>query len=410
MNRRKILLSSLAVAALALVLAYQFGSGRPTTEDTSPGSFLSRIISGISGKNGNVIRVSGNIEVIDAEVGFKIPGRVKERRVDEGEMVKAGDVIAVLESADLEEEVAEKEAVFRAAKAAWEEVKNGSRKEEKEAAQAAKEKAAKYYEELQSGSRPQEIEAAQATLQSAEVEKARLADELERAKRLYHEKHILSAQEYQAQEAAYLVASAKWREALERYKLVTLGPRDEQKQQAKAALDQATWQYKLVEAGPRQEARDQAKARLDQAKAGLALAKTRLSYATVVSPLTGVVLSKNIEPGEYVSPGTPVVTVGDLAHPWLRAYIDEPDLNRVKYGQKARITTSRYPGKYYDAWVTFIASEAEFTPKNVQTEKERTKLVYRIKIEAKNPNLELKRGMPADAEILLDSTPAQKPQ
>jgi len=409
-NRRKILLSSLAVAALALVLAYQFGSGRPTTEDTSPGSFLSRIISGISGKNGNVIRVSGNIEVIDAEVGFKIPGRVKERRVDEGEMVKAGDVIAVLESADLEEEVAEKEAVFRAAKAAWEEVKNGSRKEEKEAAQAAKEKAAKYYEELQSGSRPQEIEAAQATLQSAEVEKARLADELERAKRLYHEKHILSAQEYQAQEAAYLVASAKWREALERYKLVTLGPRDEQKQQAKAALDQATWQYKLVEAGPRQEARDQAKARLDQAKAGLALAKTRLSYATVVSPLTGVVLSKNIEPGEYVSPGTPVVTVGDLAHPWLRAYIDEPDLNRVKYGQKARITTSRYPGKYYDAWVTFIASEAEFTPKNVQTEKERTKLVYRIKIEAKNPNLELKRGMPADAEILLDSTPAEKPQ
>ena len=410
MKRRKILLSSLAVAALALVLAYQFGSGRPTTDEASRGNFLSRIISGISGKNGNVIRVSGNIEVIDAEVGFKIPGRVKQRRVDEGEMVKAGDVIAVLESKDLEEEVAVKEAEFQAAKAAWEEVANGSRKEEKEAAQAAKEKAAHFYQELQSGSRPQEIEAAQATLQSAEVEKTRLADELERAKKLYHEKHILSAQEYQAQEAAYLVASARWREALERYKLVTLGPREEQKQQAKAALDQATWQYKLVEAGPRQEARDQAKARLEQAKAALALAKTRLSYATVVSPLTGVVLSKNTEPGEYVSPGTPVVTVGDLAHPWLRAYIDEPDLNRVKYGQKARITTSRYARKYYDAWVGFIASEAEFTPKTVQTEKERTKLVYRIKIYADNPNLELKRGMPADAEILLDSAPAEKPQ
>ncbi len=410
MSRRKILLSALAVVALALVLAYQFGFGRPAADRTSSENFLSRIISGISGKNGNVVRVSGNIEVIDVDVCFKIPGIVKERKVDEGDMVKAGDVIAMLECADLEKEVAERTAELEVAKAAWNEVENGSRREDIEAARAAMEKAKQFYEELNNGSRPEEIEAARAILKSAQVEKARLAEELARAKQLYYEKQILSAQDYEAQEAAHLVALAKWQEAEKRCKLVELGPREEQKQQARAALEQAKWQYELVKAGPRPEAHAQAKARLKQAEAALALANTKLNYATVAAPLSGVVLSKNIEPGEYVSPGTPVVTVGDLAHPWLRAYIDEPDLNRVKYGQKARITTSRYPGKYYDAWVTFIASEAEFTPKNVQTEKERTKLVYRIKVEAKNPNLELKRGMPADAEILLDSTPAEAPK
>ncbi|MCD4726327.1 MAG: efflux RND transporter periplasmic adaptor subunit, partial [Pirellulales bacterium] len=120
-------------------------------------------------------------------------------------------------------------------------------------------------------------------------------------------------------------------------------------------------------------------------------------YATVRSPITGVVLSKNIEPGEYVAPGTPVVTVGDLVHVWLRAYIEELDLKQVKPGQKA--TVSIDSGDKYQGRVSFIAQEAEFTPKNVQTQKERVKLVYRIKIDVTNPDMELKPGMPADAVI-----------
>ena len=110
-----------------------------------------------------------------------------------------------------------------------------------------------------------------------------------------------------------------------------------------------------------------------------------------------MVLSKNIEPGEYVAPGTPVVTVGDLVHVWLRAYIEELDLKRVKPGQKA--TVSIDSGDEYQGRVSFIAQEAEFTPKNVQTQKERVKLVYRIKIDVTNPDMELKPGMPADAVI-----------
>ena len=101
-------------------------------------------------------------------------------------------------------------------------------------------------------------------------------------------------------------------------------------------------------AGPRQEDIDQGRARLEQARAALKLAETQLSYAKVYAPLTGVVLSKNIEPGEYVAPGTAVVTVGDLVNVWLRGYIEETDLGRVKVGQRASVTTDTYPGKKYE--------------------------------------------------------------
>jgi len=156
-----------------------------------------------------------------------------------------------------------------------------------------------------------------------------------------------------------------------------------------------------MEKGPRKETIEHARARLQQAQEALALAETRLGCATLASPLTGIVLSENVEPGEFVSPGTPVITVGDLQNVSLRAYINETDLGRVKVGQMVRVTTDAYRGRVYEGQISFIASQAEFTPKNVQTERERVKLVYRVKIEIKNPNMELKPGMPADAEIIV---------
>ena len=142
-----------------------------------------------------------------------------------------------------------------------------------------------------------------------------------------------------------------------------------------------------------------AEARVKENSAALALAETRLGYAALTSPVSGVVLSKAIESGEYVFPGTTVVTIGNLEQVWIRAYVNETDLGRVKAGQAARVMVDTYPGKRYPGKVSFISSEAEFTPKNVQTDKERVKLVYRIKIDVANPAMELKPGMPADAVI-----------
>ena len=378
MNKRRLMVL-LPVVLLVAVLAY--------------------LILGRS-NDGRVIRVSGNIEVTDAEVSFKIPGRVEARLVDEGEMVRAGQTIARLDSAELAQEVAARRAERQAVQAALAELEAGSRPEEIAQAEAYAAQAKARLDEMLAGSRPEELSAAEAVLRRAKAEAERARLDAERYEGLY-KKEIVSAQQYDAARTAYETALARQREAEEQYKLVKEGPRKEQIEQARAAWLQAQERFVLVKKGPRQETIEQARARLQQAKEGLAVAETRLGYATLTSPLAGVVLSKNVEPGEFVAAGTPIVTVGDLENVWLRAYINETDLGRVKVGQRVRVTTDTYPDKRYEGRVSFIAAQAEFTPKSVQTEKERVKLVYRVKVDIRNPNMELKPGMPADAEILV---------
>ena len=127
-------------------------------------------------------------------------------------------------------------------------------------------------------------------------------------------------------------------------------------------------------------------------KAQIALIDSQLNDTTAISPISGVVLVKSVDVGEVIAPGTTVVTVGDITHPWLRAYIKETDLDRVKIGTPVRVKTDS--GKVYNGKVSFISSEAEFTPKQIQTTEERVKLVYRIKIDVDNPDGELKSNMP----------------
>jgi HlyD family secretion protein len=296
-----------------------------------------------------IIHISGNIEVTEVDVSFKIPGRVTERLVDEGQIVHAAQRIATLETTDLAEQVALRHAELAAAQAVL--------------------------AELEAGSRPEEIAAAQHGVDAAGAEYADAKSNYVRVKKLYEE-NTSTQQEFDSVQARF--------------------------QAAEARLNQAIEQHKLVKEGPRKEQIDQARAQVRRAEAAVALAETTLGYADIVSPLNGMVLSKAVEPGEYVVPGTPVVTVANLHNVWLRAYINETDLGRVKLGQAANVTTDTYPAKIYPGRISFIASEAEFTPKNVQTQKERVKLVYRIKIDIDNPNMELKPGMPADAEILLE--------
>ena len=156
-------------------------------------------------------------------------------------------------------------------------------------------------------------------------------------------------------------------------------------------------QYKLVR-GPRREDDRPGPGERRQAEAALR-GPGQLSYAKVYSPLDGIVLSKNIEPGEYVAPGTPVVTVADLENIWLRAYIDETDLEPGEGAARRPRSPPTLSRQGLRGPRLLHLPEAEFTPKTVQTEKERVKLVYRIKIDIQNPDMELKPGMPADATI-----------
>lgn len=188
---------------------------------------------------------------------------------------------------------------------------------------------------------------------------------------------------------------------------------------AEAALKAAQYDYELskvdyeraenlLKAGAISvQQRDTAKTKFDadrsdveQFKAQLELAETRLGFTDLASPLDGFVLVKSSLAGEVIQPGTPVFTAIDLHNIWVTAYINEKDLGKVKLNQEAYVITDTYPGKRYKGRVSFVSSEAEFTPKFIQTQEERVKLVYRIKVKVDNEKLELKPGMPADAYII----------
>ena len=148
-----------------------------------------------------------------------------------------------------------------------------------------------------------------------------------------------------------------------------------------------------------QKAYDVSQSQYDQARAALRTAEVRLSDMILDAPVSGIVLARNVELGETVAAGVAVYSLGVLANPWVKVYVNETKLGLVKLGQKAEVSVDTFPGKAYEGRVTYIASEAEFTPKNVQTQEERVKLVFGVKVSVTNQSDELKPGMPADVKI-----------
>jgi len=175
----------------------------------------------------------------------------------------------------------------------------------------------------------------------------------------------------------------------------------EQRDQTYAALRQSNAAHErdvaLQNAADRQV--ELAKAAIHNATETLKMSQIVLGYTVLRAPFSGVIEVRQAELGEIMVPGTPVVTLADLDHVWLRAYINETDIGKVRYGQTATVTTDTYPGKKYTGRVSFISSNAEFTPKSVETHAERVTLVYRIRIDIDNPSHELVPGMPADATL-----------
>ncbi|MGZ3494755.1 MAG: efflux RND transporter periplasmic adaptor subunit [Thermodesulfobacteriota bacterium] len=303
-------------------------------------------------EEGTFIKVSGNIEAIEVDVGFKVSGRIIGRYFEEGDWVDQGKVLAKLDDEDLRNRL--------------------------EVARATLSSADARLSKLLAGSRPEEIRQAEANLNQAKSDLSNKEAHFERMKLLL-ERGVVPRDTLDSAEAAYKMAKAASQAALEN--------------------------YLLVKEGPRKEDIDDARAQVEQARASVKLNETQLSYTTLYSPITGVVLVRSGEVGEVVNPGTSILTMADIENVWLKAYIPETDLSKVKWGQEVIVTTDLKPKKEYKGRISFISSQAEFTPKQIQTEKERVTLVYRIKVDISNKDHELKPGMPADAKILLSSLP-----
>jgi HlyD family secretion protein len=305
----------------------------------------------------NQLTLSGNIETHESLVSFKVQGRIVDLPIQEGQAVQQGELLARLEDADFQQKVKIDEASVAV-------------RESNLALTLA-------------GTRQQEVKASHQAVLDAEADLAQKKLDRDRAQQLFSKDEI-SAQDRDRAATAVTRAEANV-----------------------AALQQ---RLNEAEEGSRKEDIAIARANLAQAHANLGLSRITAGYTTLRSPSSGIVTVRQAELGEVVSPGSPVVTLADLDHIWLRAYIPETDLGRVHWGQQATITTDTYPGKQYHGRISFISPDAEFTPKSVQTYAERVTLVYRIKIDIENPNHELKPGMPADAHIDLASSAASASQ
>ncbi len=360
---------------------------------------------------GTDVAVSGNIEATTVDVSFKIPGKIERLAVEEGDRAKEGQLIASLEHLDLTAQKVRAEATLESTQSRIPslqkniELQDLSTLQEVSQAQAALEAAHARLQQLLAGSRPQEIQAAKAGLEQAQADLVKRKADMDRAEKLF-KNDFISAQDWDSAINAHDVAAANLKKANENYLLVVEGPRKEEIEAARAQWEQAQAALKLAKAHRiqvdvlRKELLT-AQVQIKEASTAIAVIETQIGYTQLVAPLSGVVLVKNAESGEFVVPGGAVVSLGDVDKPWLKAFINENDLGRVKLGQKVSVTTDSFPGKVYPGKITFISSEAEFTPKNVQTAKERVKLVYRIKVSLENPHGELKPGMPADGKIHL---------
>jgi len=297
---------------------------------------------------GNQLTLSGNIEAHESLVGFKVQGRIIELPIEEGQWVEPRTLLARLDDADYKQKVHIDEANLHV----------------RESGLAL----------TLAGTREQEIKASQQTMLDAQADLQQKQLDYDRAQRLFS-KDAISAQDRDLAETALKRSGANFQAAQQRYNEALEGSRKED-----IAIAQAN---------------------VKEARASLGLSRVNLDYTTLRAPSAGVITVRQAELGEVVVPGAPVVSLADLDHIWLRAYVAETDLGRIRWGQDAAITTDTYPGKQYHGRISFISSTAEFTPKSVQTYKERVTLVYRIKIDIDNPNHELKPGMPADARINL---------
>jgi HlyD family secretion protein len=222
---------------------------------------------------------------------------------------------------------------------------------------------------------PAEVTRAEAALESATAALNEALSNRNRYETLYL-KHVVSPRDWEAVRLRYETAVA-------------------QKSEAAAMLKQAQSNLKKIDVSKREV--DVARAQYAAAQASMALAETQLGYTRLLSPFDGIVTSRNVELGEVVTTGREVLTVADLSKVELKIYVGERDVGKVKPGQAAEVRIDSAPDRVFEGTVSFISPEAEFTPKIIQTHKERVKLVYLVKISIPNPDLTLKPGMPADA-------------
>ncbi|MCX6137398.1 MAG: efflux RND transporter periplasmic adaptor subunit [Ignavibacteriales bacterium] len=309
-------------------------------------AFAGLLLAGCSGNNKGTIEASGTLEAVEVNVSSKVPGEIMSLRVTEGSQVKTGDTIAVIDHSTLELQWKQAQAGVDLAEAQYMLLKNGARSEDLRQAEEA-------------------LHQVESSLKSAK-------EDWQRMKQLLETQSITQKQ-FDDAESRYTIAQAQFNSANQNLQKVQRFARPE---------DLAA-----------------AKARVAQAQAAADLLKKQIRDAFVVAPVAGTVTHKPVEQGELLGSGATVVTISQLGTLNLMIYVSDTELGKVKLGSSSSVIIDTYPDRTFPGKVIYISPIAEFTPKNVQTKEDRTKLVFGVKIEVGNSEGILKAGMPADAIV-----------
>jgi HlyD family secretion protein len=297
-------------------------------------------------ENPRVLRLFGNVDIREVNLGFRVSGRVSEVLRDEGDEVKAGEILARLDDEPYRRAVEESRGQVASLQARL--------------------------QMLETGNRPQEIAQARALVREREVTAANAERVFKRQEELLGSKAV-SIQDRDDAEAAYREADARLKSSRE--------------------------QLNLLEAGFRIEEIAQAKADLARVQATLATAELHVEDTVLRSPSDGVVFTRAQEPGAILQPGTTILTISLKRPVWVRAYVSEPELGCIHPGMRVKVYTDSRPEAPYSGQIGYISPRAEFTPKNVETAELRTSLVYRFRVVVDNPDEGLRQGAPVTLKL-----------
>jgi HlyD family secretion protein len=350
---------------------------------------------------------SGTIEATHAELAFQVSGRVADVLADEGDLVERDQVLAGVDQSEYkarhEQAKANLESAVKKLQRAETvlEVNKKTLPDEVARAEAGVKVLMAQLNELEAGYREQDIERARLAFLTAKD----IMEEARKNKVRYDnlfQNRIVSEKEWDAVRLKFETALKDFEKAKETLAMLKEGVRKETIQTARARLSEGKAMLKqtrnnLGKIEVAEKEVETLKAQVKSARSAVELARIYLQYTQLRAPFRGIITTRNIEPGEVVMPGREVMTLSDLSTVELKIFVGETEIGKIKPGQRVEVRVDTFPDKVYIGKVSFISPEGEFTPKIIQTHKERVKLVYLAKVSISNPGLELKSGMPADA-------------
>ncbi len=362
---------------------------------------------GQSNRRGAEIYYSGTIEATSSNLAFQVSGRVQEILTDEGQSVDAGSVLAVL---DRREYVALRDQARANLQRARQnllqlgtvlEVNRNVLPAEVDRAAAAVKALQAQLAEAESGYRTQEVERARLAADAARVTVENARKDKDRYDELFR-KGVVAEKSRDSFNVQYETALKEHQRAVEAYQMAREGFRREEIDTARSRLAEGQAALRLAQSNLKKiEAAEQdveaAREQVAAVRAALDVAEIQLDHTRLRAPYRGIILSRNVEPGEVVTPSQEVLSIADLSTVDLKVFVAETEIGRIAPGQPVAVKIDSFPDKIYDGRVAYISPQAEFTPKIIQTHKERVKLVFLVKVSVPNPHFELKSGMPADA-------------